>query len=723
MIQTDQIRLTGMTCAACAARIEKGLLSLPGILTANVNFATEEASIKRDDSNLTDAAIIERIEAIGYGGSFKSNDQLPQFDQALLLKKRFYQSLILSLPVIILAMGAHAIDAFHGSWSLIIQAISTTIILVWPGRIFFERSWKSLKHRSTDMNTLIALGSSAAYLGSLITLATAHHHPHVYFEVAASIITLILLGNWLQTRALDEARRSMADLLALTPETVRIKSGDQEKLIAIGEAKKGDLLVIKPGERIPLDGILRSGAADIDESLLSGESAPVSRTVGSNLLGGSMNLNGYLLLEVQSVQHQGFLQKVIELVQNSQGSKVPIQQLADRIAGRFVPIVLMLAIATFIGWMLFAPPEIRLELGFQSMIAVLIIACPCALGLATPAAILVGTSAAAKAGIILRSGAAVQKAAEINTILFDKTGTLTEGKFSIASVDLQAGIDESKFWRWVGSAESASEHPLAKVIVAETIHHGIPIIAPTSFEAISGGGIRATVDQHHLILGHHQFLLENGIHGSDDTSESTTILVGIDGTFAGKIRCEDKPRPEVPTVVRELTSIGFELHLISGDRTPVVENFARTIGIAHWKAEVRPQEKWEILKHLQQQGKRVAMVGDGINDAPALAQADLAIAIGTGTQVAIEAADVVLVQGRIERLVPLFDISKRTMRTIRQNLGFAFGYNLIAIPIAMGLLYPFTGWLLNPMIASATMAFSSLSVVLNALRLSNSAKS
>jgi Cu+-exporting ATPase len=594
------------------------------------------------------------------------------------------------------------------SW---IQLALTAPVVFYAGAPFYKGAWTALRHRSANMNTLIALGTGAAFLYSLaVTLSGGHQ---VYYEAAAVIVTLILLGRVLEARARGKASEAIRHLRELQPKTARVLRDGAERDIPIEQVLVGDLVVVRPGEKIPVDGAVREGASPVDESMLTGESMPVDKKPGDGVYGGTINRSGSLRFEARKVGRATVLQQMIELVRQAQGSRAPVARLADVVSGYFTVGVLAIATVTFLVWIAFAP----LSFAVVNFVAVLIIACPCALGLATPTAIMVATGRGAERGILIKGGEALEAACRIDTVILDKTGTITSGQPRVTDVIPVNGHSEAEVLRLAASAERYSEHPLGRAIVAHAQGLAIALEEPSRFLAVAGQGVEARVDGHAVTLG--------SFSGPRDLPEmerlaaagKTAVTVCADGLPVGVIGIADTVKPEAAAAVHRLHEMGIEVWMITGDNRRTAENVARQVGIQHVLAEVPPDGKVAEVRKLQAAGKRVAMVGDGINDAPALAQADVGIAIGTGTDIAKEAASITLMRGDLNGVSGALDLARRTMRVIRQNLFWAFAYNTIGIPIAAGVLYPFTGWLLSPVLASAAMALSSVTVVTNSLRL------
>jgi len=666
--------LSGMTCAACARTIERTLAGAAGVERAHVNFATSTATVEFRPDLTKVGDLIGAIEDLGYG--VPETEPAPD-TQGQEYRRRLIVSLLLALPVVVLGMMHRAI------W---LQLALTLPVVVYCGAPFYLGAWSALRHRSANMNTLIALGTGAAFLYSLYETLRGGHG--VYYEAAAAIIALILLGRTLEARARTKASAAIRRLMDLQPPTARLVRDGVETEVPLAEVRVGDVAVVRPGERIPVDGAVLEGASAVDESMLTGESMPVDKVPGAAVFAGTMNRSGAFKMEAAKVGRGTVLRQMIEMVRQAQGSRAPVARLADVVSGWFTLGVLLAAAATFGDWLFFAP----FSTAMVNAVAVLIIACPCALGLATPTAIMVGTGRAAEHGILIKGGEALEMARKIDTIVLDKTGTLTTGRPRVVAIQPAPGYTEREVLRLAATTERYSEHPIAKAIVDAAGERGIHPGEAAAFSAETGHGVRALVDGHEVIVGR------------------PGITITVDGAPAGAIEIADPNKPEAAAAVRRFAAMGLEVWLITGDRRAAAETAARDAGIERVLAEVLPEEKVARIREFQAAGKRVAMVGDGINDAPALAQADLGIAMGTGTDIALEAGAITLLRGDLHGVADAIELSRRTMRIIRQNLFWAFAYNTIGIPVAaLGLL--------SPMLASAAMALSSVTVVMNSLRL------
>ncbi|MBI2683510.1 MAG: cadmium-translocating P-type ATPase [Acidobacteriales bacterium] len=661
----------------------------------------------------------------------------PEDDSELLgMSRRFWISLLLTFPLFTLAMAKmvpslSASDIFNQPWAMWLQVALATPVVLWGGWPFFERGWTSLRTRHLNMFTLIALGTGAAYLYSLIgvlfpglfpaTVRGHHGQVEIYFEAAAVIVTLVLLGQVLELRARRATSGAIRALLELAPATARrITPDGREEDIPLAHIHVGDTLRVRPGEKVPVDGVVLEGKSALDESMLTGESMPVDKMAGNRLIGGTVNGTGSLLMRPEHVGSETLLAQIVKMVAEAQRSRAPIQRLADRVAGYFVPAVVLVAVLSFAGWWWFGP-EPRLAHAVVNAVAVLIIACPCALGLATPMSIMVATGRAARAGVLFRDAPSLESLEQISVLMVDKTGTLTEGRPRVVSIQARPGFEDREVIRLAASLEQASEHPLAQAIVAAAA--GSQLVNPHAVESSTGLGIRGMVGEKQVMVGRAAFLRQQNVDlsslSSDEPAGRSSVLVAVDGVFAGAFSIADPIKPSAVDALRKLNAMGLRVVMLTGDNMATATTVARKLGIDEFEAEVLPQDKREAIARRQAKGERIAMAGDGVNDAPALAQADVGIAMGTGTDVAKQSAGVVLVKGDLQGIVRARHLSVAAMNNIRQNLFFAFAYNALGVPIAAGVLYPFFGVLLSPMLAAAAMSFSSVSVIANALRLRN----
>ncbi|MFE0844008.1 heavy metal translocating P-type ATPase [Achromobacter insolitus] len=739
---TVELSVTGMTCASCVGRVEKALKAVPGVSNATVNLATERASVTAT-GGVPASALIQAVAKAGYeartlSAESSDTDAVAERQAAELqsLKRSLTIATIFALPVFILEMGAHIVPAFHhviaetigtqNSWYL--QFVLASIVLFGPGLRFFKKGIPALLRGAPDMNSLVAVGTSAAYAYSVVATFAAGLLPagtvNVYYEAAAVIVALILLGRYMEARAKGNTSEAIKRLLGLQAKTARVVRNGSTLELAIEEVVAGDLIEVRPGERIPVDGEVVEGNSFIDESMISGEPVPVEKQPGSEVVGGTVNQNGALTFRATKVGNDTVLAQIIRMVEQAQGSKLPIQALVDRITMWFVPAVMAAAVATFIIWLAFGP-EPALTFALVNAVAVLIIACPCAMGLATPTSIMVGTGRAAQMGVLFRKGEALQSLKDAQVVAVDKTGTLTKGRPELTDLIVAPGFERSAVLGKVATVEAKSEHPIAQAIVDAARAEAIALGAISQFESITGFGVSARVDGDLVEIGADRFMRELGLSvepfGADAArlgdEGKTPLYAAINGKLAAMIAVADPIKETTAAAIRALHDLGLKVAMITGDNRRTGEAIARQLGIDEVVAEVLPDGKVEAVQRLKQQYGPIAYVGDGINDAPALAEADVGLAIGTGTDIAIEAADVVLMSGDLGGVPNAIALSKATIRNIKQNLFWAFAYNVALIPVAAGLLYPVNGSLLSPVFAAGAMALSSVFVLSNALRL------
>ena len=741
--RADTIELTikGMTCASCVARIEKALKAVPGVTEASVNLATERATVRIVAGTVEAAALERAVAAVGYGArqilpdASEDRERDGREAEIRVLGRLLALATFLTLPVIVLAMGPHLVPAFHqwvmttlGEWNWRLQFVLGTIVLFGPGLRFFRKGMPALLRGAPDMNALVALGTGAAWAYSLIATFLPSVLPagtaNVYYEAAAVIVTLILLGRYLEARAKGRTSEAIKKLVGLQPKTARVVKNGVTVEVPLAEVRVGDVVVIRPGEKIAVDGEIVEGSSFIDESMMTGEPLPVAKGIGAELVGGTINKTGSFYFRATKVGSATLLAQIIRMVEAAQGSKLPIQALVDKVTAWFVPAVIAAALLTFGIWLVLGPDP-ALSFALVNAVAVLIIACPCAMGLATPTSIMVGTGRAAELGVLFRKGDALQTLRDATIIALDKTGTLTEGRPELTDLVVADGFVEADVLRLVGSVEARSEHPVAEAIVRAAEHRGLVLADIENFEAIPGFGASAVVERRKIEVGADRLMIRLGLDISRFASASarladegkTPLYAAIDGKLAAIIAVADPIKASTPAAIAALHALGLRIAMVTGDNRRTAEAIGRLIGIDEIVAEVLPDGKVEAVKQLGQNGARVAFVGDGINDAPALAAADVGIAIGTGTDIAIESADVVLMSGDLRGVANAIALSKATIRNIGQNLFWAFAYNVALIPIAAGVLYPLSGTLLSPMLAAGAMALSSVFVLTNALRL------
>jgi Cu+-exporting ATPase len=764
------IPVTGMTCASCQAGVQKSLQRQPGVVDAAVNLMMGNAAVTYDPAVTRPEALVEAIRETGYGAELPAPERTAfdeqeardkaQTEEFHELRRKAVVSGIVGLITMVVSMPLMAPTGHHGPvadpfmrWAM--ESMSPALeralpwlyridprvlsygllaltvgIMAWAGRHFYARAWSSFRHHSADMNTLIAVGTGAAFLYSVLATVIPGLflrrgiQPDVYYEAVVIIIALILAGNALEARAKSRTSAALRGLIALQPKTARVLRGPEEIDIPIAEVRSGDAIVVRPGERVPVDGEVLSGASAVDESMLTGESMPVEKGPGDRVIGGTINRTGAFRYRATTLGSDSMLARIVQLMREAQGSRAPIQRLADRISAVFVPVVLQIAIVTFVIWFVAvdSAPAVR---AFAAAVAVLIIACPCAMGLAVPTAVMVATGRGAELGALIKGGEALQRAGDITHVVLDKTGTVTEGRPTVTDVVTSDGRKSEELLRLVASLEASSEHPLADAIVRHARDLALPLVQAEEFQSVTGRGALGMVDGTALAVGNERLMADYAVPVEPLKADAerltmegkTPVYVAIDGKLAGLLAVADPIRPTSKEAIARLKRMGLHVVLLTGDHRRTADAIASQAGIERVVAGVLPEGKVEEIRRLQQEGAVVAMVGDGINDAPALAQADVGIAIGSGTDIAIEASDVTLMRGDLGGVADAIALSRRTMRTMKQNLFWAFIYNVVGIPVAAGVLYPVFGLLLSPILASAAMAFSSVSVVANSLRL------
>ena len=765
------IPVTGMTCAACQARVQRELERTPGVEKATVSLLTNTAAVRFDPAKVDAGTLVERIRGTGYGAELPVEERTAVDEQQAQdtarvaevreLRTKSLVSLALGVVVMLVSMPLMTAAAHHGTgtidpvmrWTMrwVEPALRATMpwlytiptqvlsyalliltvgVMAWAGRQFYVRAWKALRHRSADMNTLIALGTGAAFLLSAVATTAPGLFiergvaPDVYYEAVIIIIAFILGGNALEARAKAGTSNAIRRLIDLRPRTARVRRDTIENDIAVADVQRGDEIVVRPGERLPVDGIVTSGTSAIDESMLTGEPLPVAKAAGDRVIGGTINRTGSIAYRATTVGADSVLSQIVRLMRDAQGSRAPIQRLADRVSAVFVPSIIGVAVITFITWY-FRADSAPLLRAFTASISVLIIACPCAMGLAVPTAVMVATGKGAELGILIKGGEALERAGRADTVVLDKTGTITEGRPSVVATMVRGAWTETALLAIAASMERSSEHPLGVAIVDSALARDLSLSPTEGFTSVSGKGITGMVNEHAVAVGNAVLMSDWGIDvapvrdwvGERSRRAETVVYVNIDGELAGAISIADRVRPTSAAAVRRLRDSGLDVVLLTGDVETTARSVARDTGIERVIAGVLPEGKVEAVSQLQEQGHHVIMVGDGINDAPALARADVGVAMGGGTDIALEAGDIALLRADLGGVADAIALSRRTMRTMRQNLFWAFIYNVIGVPIAAGVLYPATGILLSPILASAAMAMSSVSVVTNSLRL------
>lgn len=717
--KTTNLSIGGMHCASCTTVIARALTKTEGVKSANVNLTTERATVNYDPEKVSIEKLIQAVKSKGYTASIAAEkidvkaEELKKKREIRKLKNLLIVSAVFSAPALLTSMFLMI------AYKPLILFILSTPVQFFVGAGFYKGMWNALKNKTSNMDTLIAVGTSAAYFYSLYLTIANGMEAETYFEISAVLITLVMLGKYLEARAKGKTSEAIKKLMKLSPKTAVVIRNGKEMKIKVDDVKTGDIILVKPGEKIPVDGIITTGESSIDESMITGESIPVDKKKNDTVIGGTINKHGSFRFKATKVGAETTLAHIIKLIEEAQGQKAPIQRFADSVSAYFVPIVVVIAIGTFLTWYLMF--DSTLTFSILASVAVLVIACPCALGLATPTAIMVGTGKGAQKGILIKGGEALETAHKLNAIIFDKTGTITRGQPEVTDITSFGNMSEKELLSIATSIEKNSEHSLADAIVGKGRQENVKLEKVTKFKALPGRGITGYVRNKRILFGNAKLMKENRISFREESIKKleeegkTAMILAVNKKVAGVIAVADTIKKEAPQAIRILKKLGIDIYMITGDNQRTAKAIARKAGIDKVFAEVMPEDKANYVKMLQQKKKKVAMIGDGINDAPAIAQADIGIAMGSGTDVALETGNIVLMRNDLNDVVRAIKLSKQTMKKIKQNMFWALFYNVLGIPVAAGILYPFTGWLLSPMIAGGAMALSSVSVVSNSL--------
>ncbi len=731
---TEKYNITGMTCAACSGAVERVTRKLEGVAESNVNLTTGILTITYDENRVTSEAIVAKVERAGFGASIDLKDSHRSDEDAQNMKRRLLANIFLSVPLLYICMG-HMLpirlplpgfmEMEENPMMFALSQLLLTIIILFNGRKFYIVGFKSLLKGNPNMDSLVALGTGSAFLYSFVMTCLISEHPHavhnLYYESAAMVVTLVMVGKYLEGRSKNKTTDAIRKLMALAPETAVVLRGGEQIEVLVDNVVIGEQILIKPGSRIPLDGIVLEGATSVDESMLTGESIPVEKEIGAEVIGGSMNFQGAIVVTVTRVGSDTTLAKIVKMMEDAQGKKAPISKLADKVAGYFVPVVMGIAFLAAVIWAVLGKDSTFV---LQIFVSVLVIACPCALGLATPTAIMVGTGLGAKYGILIKSGEALEVSHKVDTVVLDKTGTITEGKPRVTQI-ISRELEEKELLRIAASCEQVSEHPLGQAIVNYAKELDVTLAGASTFQSISGQGIMALVDGTEYYIGNRKLCDMQGLNLTEYLDEAqklanqgqTPMFVGAGGRVLGMVCVADTLKQSSPLAISKMKALGVEVYMLTGDNRLTADYIGSQVGVDHVIAEVLPNDKAAVVEELQKDGKCVMMVGDGINDAPALVQADVGLAIGSGSDIALDSADIVLMKSDLDDVYKTMKLSKATIRNIKENLFWAFFYNVCGLPIAAGVLYPLNGMLLSPMLGGLAMSFSSVFVVTNALRL------